>query len=276
MPLGTLQSERSVARGHDVVAAELQQSRQTLQRIVVVIGKQDSAFHGVTRLGRGGRRAIRDLVDETAVGRLRGRKRIGVDREPDDELAALAHTVAVRGDASPVHLDEPAHQGKPDAEAALGMARRAVELREQVEYHRQQIGGDAFSRVGHPDGDFGAIAAYRDRDTPAPLRVLGCIAQHVAQSLRQARRIAEYLQRLSGHIDGQIVRALGEHRMSRLDRPRDEIRDFVRLFREVDLAARDARDIQQVIDESRQVRNLPLDDIPRPAELRILDRLTAH
>ena len=44
------------------------------------------------------------------------------------------------------------------------------------------------------------------------------------------------------------------------------------LARQSDLAARDARHIEQIVDQARQVRQLPLDHVARPDQLRVADR----
>ena len=49
-----------------------------------------------------------------------------------------------------------------------------------------------------------------------------------------------------------------------------------RLAAQIDVAARDARDVQQVVDQPREVLHLPLDHVARPGELRIGQRAPAH
>ena len=48
------------------------------------------------------------------------------------------------------------------------------------------------------------------------------------------------------------------------------------LSRQGDLAAGNARDVQQVINQACELRQLPFDNVPRQAQLRILQRLHAH
>src|SRR6185437_9720436 len=69
---------------------------------------------------------------------------------------------------------------------------------------------------------------------------------------------------------------LVEERMYGLDGPRDEAFELDHLTGQVDLAARDARDIEKIVYQARQARELARNDIACPVELRIIDRLQAH
>ena len=55
----------------------------------------------------------------------------------------------------------------------------------------------------------------------------------------------------AGHVDTQIVALLLEQRARHLDRARDDVGDLDGLAPQLDLAARDPRHVEQVVDEAR-------------------------
>ena len=76
----------------------------------------------------------------------------------------------------------------------------------------------------------------------------------------EPRRVAVHAQAAPRHVDRQRVGALLEQRAGHLDRLRDHLGELDELGLQLDLAARDARDVEQVVDQPRQVVDLALDD----------------
>ena len=264
VPLGGLEREAPVGGAEDFVATQLQDRRQSLQRVDVVVRDQYAATHRRRLFGCGGRPAVRGL------------RRLEQQRQPDHEFAPQAGALAVRADGPAVHLQQPAHQGEPDPETAVRVMRVAVELGEQVEDPGQHLRGNADAVVAHPDFDLRPLAADAETDAPSPLGVFGRVAQDVAQGLREPQRVGVDPERRIGNLGRELVPALLYQGLHDLDGARDQRRKLDRLARQVDLAARDARHIEQVVDQSREVRELPLDHVARPAQLWVGYRLHAH
>src|SRR5207249_414053 len=130
--------------------------------------------------------------------------------------------------------------------------------------------------AGSPVAADRPLAADAETDAPSPLGVFGRVAQDVAQGLREPQRVGVDPERRIGNLGRELVPALLYQGLHDLDGARDQRRKLDRLARQVDLAARDARHIEQVVDQARQVRELPLDHVARPAQLWVGYRLHAH
>src|ERR1700716_2145821 len=180
----------------------------------------------------------------------------------------------MRGDGPAVHLQQPAHQGEADPEPALRVIR--PDLGEQVEDPGQLLCGNADPGVAHPDFDVRALPADGETDAPSPLGVFGRVAEDVAEGLRETQRVSIDSERCSGNFAGEFVTARLYQRLHGLHGARDQHGELGRLLGQVDSAARDARHIEQVVDQAREMRELPLDHVPRPAQLWIGNRLHAH
>ena len=156
-------------------------------------------------------------------------------------------------------------------EAAL-RARPAMRsrLHEQVEHARQQLRRDADAVVAHADHRARRPRARpRRRIRPPPVGVLGRVVEQVDDDLREPHRVAvEPQRRLGGSehvelgaaasISGRLVSTARSHDRRQLDA----------LAAQLDLAARDARHVEQVVDQPHQVVDLALDDLARRADRR--------
>lgn len=98
-----------------------------------------------------------------------------------------------------------------------------------------------------------------DADVPAWVRIAGSVVEHVAECLGQANRIAFNPCRLLRHADLELVPA-------RLDAgPRGLLRltnDFVQIDAstgEFECSARDPADVDQIINQTVELRTLPVD-----------------
>ena len=99
-----------------------------------------------------------------------------------------------------------------------------------------------------------------DVDVRAVGRELRCIRQQIADHLREPDHVAVDLQRLRRRIDRHRLPPCGDHRPRGLERALDDILCDQALPLQLDLVAGDARDVQQVVDEAREMRGLPLQD----------------
>src|SRR4030095_960764 len=79
---------------------------------------------------------------------------------------------ALRGDPAAVELDEPTHQGQPDAQPTLRPVERPLALVEQVEDPVDHLRGHAHAVVLHREPTPAAIPSDRDQDAAATRGVL--------------------------------------------------------------------------------------------------------
>ena len=128
--------------------------------------------------------------------------------------------------APTVHLDDLPGNGEPEARAALGFGKGAVNLVELLEYARLLLRRDPRSRVRHADGEVTVNRLRRDAHFTRVGKFDG-VADEVKEHLGQALLIAE--------ANGQGVRYFGLERellvlrkrfgggAHRLDHARDRI-----------------------------------------------------
>jgi hypothetical protein len=122
-----------------------------------------------------------------------------------------------------VQLGEAARQREADAEAAAAHVRAMLRhLREHLEDFLELLARNAEARV--PDAHQRvALAAFRSYfDRTAGLRVLGRVAEQVADDLRETFEIAAHVDWLSGRLDDELVPALDGERSRQLDGGRDD------------------------------------------------------
>ncbi len=162
---------------------------------------------------------------------------------------------------SAVSLDQVAGQGQADAQAALGAVERALPLHEHVEDAGQHVGPDADAVVDHRHHHLAALAPAAHHHRAARVGVLGRVGQEIGQHLGQADLIHLDKQAGARHLDRQEVRALLEQRAGHLDRLGHHRGQLHRLAAKLHPAARDARDVEQIVDQADQVVDLALDDL---------------
>src|SRR5690606_13889986 len=111
-------------------------------------------------------------------------------------------------------------------------------------------------------------AARQPHADPAALgSELGGVVQQVVEHLHQAHAVAFHHQRNIGDVHHQFVAARLHGRRQRLDTFGYHLPQVDRLTFEIDLAADDAADVEQVIDQPTQVRNLTFEDVTGAAHL---------
>ena len=124
----------------------------------------------------------------------RARRRFHHDRQPDDELAALADTGTADFQRAAVHLRQRLRERQADAEPGRRPLQRGVDLREHLEDPSELIGGDADAGVPHPYDSaliaFRAFSALRgEPDAPAAVGELAGVVQEVSDDLREPCRV---------------------------------------------------------------------------------------
>jgi hypothetical protein len=123
--------------------------------------------------------------------------------------------------------------------------------------------------VAHAHDDRAAAAPRGDADATLLARVLGRVVEQVADHLREARRIGVEVDRLARHAHEQQLALRIDHGHGRLDRLADDRLQLHALPLELHLALRDARHVEQVVDEARELRDLAVDDLARHAQRRV-------
>src|SRR6185312_5633827 len=93
------------------------------------------------------------------------------ERKARHDLAAAPDALAMRLDASAMHLDQPPHEREPDAEPSLGMHARGPRLGEHLEYLAEHRRLDPDAVVAYADHGLMARALGADPDVPARPRV---------------------------------------------------------------------------------------------------------
>jgi hypothetical protein len=230
------------------VARQPQQRRERLAPVRVVLDHQDAAA------GEGGGRRRRCRRPQ-----LRGR-----DRQGDREARPAPEPFARGRDLAAVQVDDAARERQPDAEAALRARERRVRLDEQVEDRGQVLARDADPVVLHLDLGRAVVPLQRHPDPTARGRVLARVVQQVPDHLLQARGVAQHRHRPVGQRERQVLSLPLERRPMGFHRLRDRLAQVERLRAQADAAARDARDVQQVVEQPRHVPRLAVDHGDRP------------
>ena len=120
-------------------------------------------------------------------------------------------------------------------------------------------------RCRHAEHDLVALAAPGHGDPAARLGVLRGVRQQVRNHLGEPAEVGVHGQAALRDVDVERVPLLLEQRARHLDRLRDDVCELDRLALQLDLAACDPRDVEQIVDEADEVLDLALDDACAPA-----------
>ena len=172
-----------VIHGANFVAHQPQHGAHALRGIAVVVRDENSAR---TRVGA----LFAVLV------RRRPQRHDGSHRKADDELGALALSLAAGLDVAAVHFHQLPYERQPDAQPALRFFQRPVDLREHVENGGQCLRGDADAGIADGHGNLPFAAGRGQPDVPAALHVLGGVVQQIGKDLREAHGIGIEIDRL--------------------------------------------------------------------------------
>ena len=177
-------------------------------------------------------------------------------------LAADRHRAAVQ-------LDQAFDQRQADAQPALRTIERGIDLGEHLEDIGELAGGDADAGILDPDHHLLALRLDLERDRAFRRRVLAGIREQIFEDLRNPHAV-DLDHRLGvRQLDRQRLVSLINLRTHRVDRSLNHRAEPDRLKAQFDLALRDARDIEQVIDQPGHMGNLPIEHLHRPPWCRV-------
>ena len=181
--------------------------------------------------------------------------------EPDAEDAAKPFAAARGLDGTSVHLDQILDDCQAEAQPAVVTRRRCVTLAEALEDVRQDVGGNALTRVAHVDLHVAVDLAQHDLDAAAARRELDGVAQQVPDDLLQPARIALDDCGRAEHFRSRTPLASADgcaegtaSSMTDATRPLDV---------ESQLSGHDAADVEQVVDDLRLAPRVAVDDVNR-------------
>ena len=106
---------------------------------------------------------------------------------------------------------------------------------------------------------------------PPPLGIFRGVAD--PSTACRTRGITEHGQYSLRNLYRELMPTLFDQRLHGLDGPRHQRLELDDFLAQVDLAAGNPRHIQQIVHQPCQVSELPSDDVTRPGELRIRERL---
>ncbi len=172
-------------------------------------------------------------------------------------------------DRAAMELDQVLGDRQAEAEATARPLQRLLALDEALEDVRRELRRDADALVVDAQDGAVAVAAELDRDPLLGARELGRVGDQVADHLGQPHRIAVDPDRGARALHLGRPAALAQHRLGELERARDHVAQVDAPAAQPDLSRRDARDVEQVVDHAREVRDLALDD----AALAFVDRV---
>src|ERR1043166_9338836 len=171
---------------------------------------------------------------------------------------------AARLDGTAVQAHQPLHQREPDAEAALRPLHRLLALLEKIESGTQQLRVHAHAVVLHADHGFITLAQGADGDLAALGGIARRVVQQLVHDLCEARLVREDGQRLVRQLDRETVAARLDPLHRALYGPAHHGSHVERLPVERDRGVRDARDVEQVVDQAGDLRGLAMKHFAHP------------
>src|SRR5690606_27639115 len=181
----------------------------------------------------------------------------------DRERASPSETLAMGLDAAAVRLDQRFHEREAEPEAAAVTLEGTVDLLEHLENALELLGRNPDPVVAHDDHDVPFAELHAEPHVAAGGRVLRGVAQQVREHLREADRIGVELDPLLRELDHELVPGLVEERTRLLERALDDRIERDPALAQLESALRDARDFEQIVDEPRELLDLPLHDLER-------------
>ena len=275
MVQGRLQPGGAVEGRSHAVPREFEQGRHHFRGIDVVVDDQHPAPLASRQWRRDRQRGRRRCLSCCRCCRCRSCRSRGQGGQRHDELAALAEN-ACRADGAAVQIDESLHQAQADAQAPLRAVERAVGLSEQIEDVGQQLGRNTDAGVAHPQHRRVALQPYAHADAAAIVGVLGSVGEQVDDHLLQAGGVCVQPDGLWRQRHGEHMPMLRDERLRRLHRPFDDAFDADPFPPKPNPTGADAGDIQQIVDQVRQLTDLARDDAAGLQLDRVLVRLPAQ
>src|SRR5438876_10168950 len=184
-------------------------------------------------------------------------------RQLDRERRTLPLALAQDLDRAAVQLDQVVDDREPETQAAMPSHAPAVGLLERLEDVRQELGLDPLALVADGDDGLAVDAREPQEDAAAPGGELDGVREEVPHDLLEASRIA--LDRLRSELEDALHPDLlrlgvGTHRVER------RLGDGLEIDRagiDDELPGRDARHVQELLDQLRLRDRAPLDRLDR-------------
>jgi hypothetical protein len=177
-------------------------------------------------------------------------------------------TLAAGQGGAAVQFYQALHDGQADAQPALRLLQRPIDLRKHVEHPGQHLRRDADAGVLDADDRLVALTLDRQPDAAAPLAVLDGVVEQVAQRLGQPGPVRVHVHRLVRQRHRQLLPLLPGQRLTRFQGTAHHGGQADPLLADGDLAPADAADVEQVVHEPAEVVQLPLHH-----DARLVDRL---
>ena len=165
-----------------------------------------------------------------------------------------------------MQVDQAFHQRQADAQAALAALDRMGDLGKERKDILEHGCCDADAIVADPDQVFGLGKLHGDADAAALVGVLGGIVDQVGKYLRQAQRVGAERRLVDGECHLQRVLRPLYVRTAGLDGALQHRHQVGGFGPEFDLASVDAGDVEQVVDQARQLAYLALYQVQRLAQ----------
>ena len=193
----------------------------------------------------------------------------------------MAEPGALRDDGAAVQIDERLGNREAEPEPAEGLRDGAAALLERIENPRQRLGRDADAGIGHADlKRRRAVVRHHPRgdgDAAAFRGELERVLQQVPEDLRQPRGIGADDHRAAREVALPRQLFAAEVAFARgLQRVLEQRREVDALQPQLQLAARDAGEVEQVVDEPRLERDVAIDEVEIRAQIRRQPRVVAH
>ena len=131
-------------------------------------------------------------------------------------------------------------------------------MSEKIEDPGQHLVRNAYAIIANADDGLAAVARHRYLNAALRRRVFCGVVEKIGEHLRQAHRIALDDKPLIAQRYVRFVLASLQQGVAGLDRLMDDGGKVEMLFPELDLPARDARDLKQIVDEANEMIHLPL------------------
>src|SRR5262249_31754125 len=160
---------------------------------------------------------------------------------------------AVNADVAAVSLDESFDHREPQAKSAAGSIDGLRGLGERLKYVRQHVGRDAHAGVAHAQHNHWAFDLEADDDSAASRCEFFRVAQEVAQRLGQANGISVHPKEPWLEMALEVNTARFEAHAMVIHGAAHQISELQAFGFELDLAARNARDVEQIVDQARHV-----------------------
>ena len=152
-----------------------------------------------------------------------------------------------------MHLHEAPDQRQADSEAAPTTSLR---LGEHLEDLGELLGRNPDALVAHTDPHLLSLAFGEHPDATVVLAELGGVVQEIGEYLYQSDPIAFDEQRLRREINAETLIAMSNPDLAHLQGRFDDLAEVDLLLVQLNVAAAHARDVEQVLDQTRQVREL--------------------